>query len=194
MPALPSPPITARTQSPQKPAIRSSTISRRPGSAASVRRPLSAASTRNGTPKVPQNGVPNTGSAASVRRPPSATSSRTGTPKVQQNGVPSRLQSTKARETSDKENGTKSTVGKAESKPATKAESRTARRQTSAGILAREKGPSKDGTTQRAAKEVEGLRNFVSVIRSYARPSTSRGYGISLQCEGRGDVWHLRHG
>ncbi|KAK5138384.1 hypothetical protein LTR08_003445 [Meristemomyces frigidus] len=130
MPPLPSPPVSAgRTPTHQKSASatvsRTSTIARRPGSAASLRRPPSAAST------------PTT---------------RGGAAKVQQNGVPARLQSVvaKPRDSLGKENGSK----RVESSPAAR------RRQSSASALVRDKGPSKDGTAQRTAKEVEGLRNF----------------------------------
>ncbi|KAK4549607.1 hypothetical protein LTR36_004908 [Oleoguttula mirabilis] len=125
MPPLPSPSATGRAPAPPKPTSRPSTLSRRPGSAASVRRPPSVVSTRNDT----------------------------GSKVLQQNGVPSRLQTAKARDSSGglgKENGTK---GRVDSKP-------TARRQSSATALTKERGPSKDGTAQRTAKDVEGLRNF----------------------------------
>ena len=142
-PPLPSPPVTQRGppgQQQQRPrtAGTPSTASRRPGSAAGLKRPPSSSSARGGTPK---------------GQPVSAA----GTPKTSQSGaVPARLQNqTRSRGNSDKENGPSSA---ADEKPRGK----MVRRQTSAGIMMREKGPSKDGTTQRAAKEVEGLRNFVS--------------------------------
>ncbi|KAI7466854.1 hypothetical protein KC351_g14313 [Hortaea werneckii] len=140
-PPLPSPPVTQRGppgQQQQRPrtAGTPSTASRRPGSAAGLKRPPSSSSARGGTPK---------------GQPVSAA----GTPKTSQSGaVPARLQNqTRSRGNSDKGNGPSSA---ADEKPRGK----MVRRQTSAGIMMREKGPSKDGTTQRAAKEVEGLRNF----------------------------------
>lgn len=146
-PPLPSPPVTSRGHpgSAQHKATavggKPSTLSRRPGSAASVRRPPSVASVRGGTPRSQQNAAGNgTGSVTSRGS--------------QSGAVPSRLQSAKTRGSSDKENGGGGAVEKAPG--------RVVRRQTSTGILTREKGPSKDGTTQRAAKEVEGLRNYVS--------------------------------
>ena len=84
-----------------------------------------------------------------------------GATKVQQNGVPARLQgviAAKPRESLSKEHGNGNGAKKVESKPA------GSRRQSSASALVREKGPSKDGTAQRTAKEVEGLRNFVSLL------------------------------
>ena len=79
--------------------------------------------------------------------------------KAQQGAVPARLQGVvgaKPRDSLAKENG--NGVKKVESRPA------GSRRQSSASALVREKGPSKDGTAQRTAKEVEGLRNFVSLL------------------------------
>ncbi|KYG49087.1 hypothetical protein M433DRAFT_150437 [Acidomyces richmondensis BFW] len=131
MPPLPSPtaaahhsaaatpkPTTAATGKPP-------TVSRRPGSAASVPRPSSVASVRNSTPKAHQSTV------ASQQRAVAA----------------------KQRGGSDKENGTDhiTRVGGG---------SRAARRQTSAGILTREKLPSKDGTAQKNAKGVDGLKDY----------------------------------
>lgn len=139
MPPLPSPtaaahhsaaatpkPTTAATGKPP-------TVSRRPGSAASVPRPSSVASVRNSTPKAHQSTV------ASQQRAVAA----------------------KQRGGSDKENGTDhiTRVGGG---------SRAARRQTSAGILTREKLPSKDGTAQKNAKGVDGLKDYVSIsLRHY---------------------------
>ena len=47
--------------------------------------------------------------------------------------------------------------GSAENKPARP----STRRESAAGFRDREKPPSKDGTAQRRAKEVEGLKDFV---------------------------------
>ncbi|TKA41029.1 hypothetical protein B0A55_13320, partial [Friedmanniomyces simplex] len=72
MPPLPSsPPVTGRTQptiAPKTTASRTATVTRRPGSAASVRRPPSVASStpKNGTPKVSSQ----TGAAAGSRLQP----------------------------------------------------------------------------------------------------------------------------
>ncbi|TKA78167.1 hypothetical protein B0A55_03894 [Friedmanniomyces simplex] len=138
MPPLPSsPPVTGRTQpttAPKTTASRTATVTRRPGSAASVRRPPSVASsstTKNGTPKV---------------------SSQTGAV------AGSRLQPAKPRGNSDKENsGGGKVAGDGGSKVVS---SRPSRRQSSASVMGREKQPSKDGTAQRNAKEVEGLKDF----------------------------------
>ncbi|KAK3067390.1 Protein kinase of the Mitotic Exit Network [Teratosphaeriaceae sp. CCFEE 6253] len=143
MPALPSPPVPGRqpTTAPKTSLSRTSTVTRRPGSAASVRRPTSTTSA---------------GGAAAA-----AAAARNGTPKAAAAPVAatSRLQLAKARGSSDKENtaGSKvvgSGVGRTgSSRP-------TGRRQSSAASTAREKLPSKDGTAQRNAKEVEGLKEF----------------------------------
>ncbi|KAK4575115.1 Protein kinase of the Mitotic Exit Network [Recurvomyces mirabilis] len=88
------------------------------------------------------------GSAASVKRPPSSVASRNGTPKAPANGISARVPATKARGSADKEasGGSRNDV-----KPG--------RRQSSAAAM-RDKPPSKDGTAQRNAKEVEGLKDF----------------------------------
>ncbi|KAK4896572.1 Protein kinase of the Mitotic Exit Network [Elasticomyces elasticus] len=89
------------------------------------------------------------GSAASVRRPPSAAAVR-GTPKgTQQTVGAGRVKAGKEKE---KENGT--VVG-GKSKVVS-----SSRRQSSASLMGRDKQPSKDGTAQRNAKEVEGLKDF----------------------------------
>ncbi|KAK5702137.1 Protein kinase of the Mitotic Exit Network, partial [Elasticomyces elasticus] len=117
----PAPKTTTTTSS----VTRTSTVSRRPGSAASVRRPPSAAASRG-------NGNGGTPAAKA-----------TGTGRV------------KAGKEKEKENGT--VVG-----DKTKAVS-SSRRQSSASLMGRDKQPSKDGTAQRNAKEVEGLKDFVSL-------------------------------
>ncbi|KAK0363681.1 Protein kinase of the Mitotic Exit Network [Friedmanniomyces endolithicus] len=144
MPPLPSsPPVRGQTHptAPKTTISRASTVTRRPGSAASVRRPPSVASSttttagaasRNGTPKV---------------------SSQTGATAA----ASSRLQPVKPRGSSDKEN---SSGGKVAGGGGSKVIRGPSRRQSSASVMAREKQPSKDGTAQRNAKEVEGLKDF----------------------------------
>ncbi|KAK5105826.1 hypothetical protein LTR62_002106 [Meristemomyces frigidus] len=123
MPApLPPPPpsVTARQHSSAKSTVKTSTVTKRPGS------------------------------AASVRRPPSTAASQIGTPKVQPNGVSARVPASKARDSAAKESS--AGVG-------SKTEVKPARRQSSVAT-GRDKPPSKDGTAQRNAKEVEGLRDY----------------------------------
>lgn len=80
-----------------------------------------------------------------ARRPLSAASTRNGTPKgtVAVRAIP------KTRDSGEKEN-----------EPAKVDRKQLARRQTSASILNREPLPSKDGSAQMDAKEVEGLKDF----------------------------------
>ncbi|KAK5711737.1 Protein kinase of the Mitotic Exit Network [Elasticomyces elasticus] len=89
------------------------------------------------------------GSAASVRRPPSAAAVR-GTPAAAKVTGTGRVKAGK-----EKENGNGTVVG-----GKTKVVSSTSRRQSSASLMGRDKQPSKDGTAQRNAKEVEGLKDF----------------------------------
>ncbi|KAH9828404.1 cytokinesis protein sepH-like [Teratosphaeria destructans] len=92
------------------------------------------------------------GSSASIRRPSvtSGASTRNATPRTTQQGiVVSSQRATKVRGSSDKENVSD-----------TKPVSRSSRRQTSSSIFTREKLPSKDGTAQRNAKEVDGLKDY----------------------------------
>jgi len=102
------------------------------------------------------------GSAASAPRPSSVASVRNPTPKAQQSTVASqqRAVAAKPRGGSDKENGTDHTVRGGGG-------SRVARRQTSAGILTREKLPSKDGTAQKNAKGVDGLKDYVRIYHHH---------------------------
>lgn len=142
MPAMPSPPASGRLPPPPPrttAAAKPSTVAKRPGSAASPRRPPSVASTRPGVSKAQQSTVAS-----------------------QQRAV------TKARSGSDKENG----AADSSSSSVRMGSSRGVRRQTSAGIVARDKMPSsKDRTAQRTAKEVDGLQDYVSAYpRTPAKP------------------------
>lgn len=75
------------------------------------------------------------------------------------------LRSAKVRGSSDKENGGE------KSAPA-----RSTRRPSTASALApREKLPSKDGTAQRNAKQVEGLKDYVRVLSATTTTTTTRG-------------------
>ena len=89
---------------------------------------------------------------SSIRRPPSATSTRTTAIRTQQSTVTSQLNPTKIRAGLEKENDAN---GKTTAKPA--------RRQSNVNVPVRGKPPSKDGTAQRTAKEVEGLKDYVSI-------------------------------
>ncbi|KAF2480077.1 hypothetical protein BDY17DRAFT_327060 [Neohortaea acidophila] len=83
-----------------------------------------------------------------ARAPTAASQARSGTPKSQPNTNAASTRTAKARPASDKE----SSVGRS---------SRTSfRRESIANLVAREKPPSKDGTVQKSAKEVEGLKDF----------------------------------
>ena len=79
-----------------------------------------------------------------------ASQSRTSTPKQTSGSGTGGLRSAKVRGSSDKENGSDASSARA------------ARRGSSANVLAgREKMPSKDGTVQKHAKGVEGLKDYV---------------------------------
>lgn len=69
------------------------------------------------------------------------------------------LRSAKVRGSSDKENGDKT------------APTRSTRRGSSAAhaLAMRDKLPSKDGTAQRTAKEVEGLKDYVRATRTLVK-------------------------
>ncbi|CAK4010492.1 Cytokinesis sepH [Lecanosticta acicola] len=92
--------------------------------------------------------------AANAHRPSTAVSqSRTSTPKQASGGASGGIRATKVRGSSDKENsGDAGHSGRSAA---------AARRGSAAYALAsREKPPSKDGTVQRTAKEVEGLKDY----------------------------------
>lgn len=74
-----------------------------------------------------------------------------GTPRAPQNGDPNKLRPTKARAGASADD----------------AVMRSSRAMPAAKDGIREKAPSKDGTVQRTAKEVEGLKDFV---RSTTKP------------------------
>ena len=78
----------------------------------------------------------------------------------------------KPRGSSDKEN---SSGGKVAGGGGSKVIRGPSRRQSSASVMAREKQPSKDGTAQRNAKEVEGLKDFVSAALTLGRWTVWRG-------------------
>lgn len=79
-----------------------------------------------------------------------ASQSRTSTPKQAGGSSSGGLRSAKVRGSADKENGRDGSTGRA------------TRRASAANVLAaREKPPSKDGTVQKHAKGVEGLKDYV---------------------------------
>lgn len=76
---------------------------------------------------------------------------RHATPKAGNGSVSASIRNAKVRGSSDKENGGSGAVP-----------GRAGRRNSAASMFAmREKPPSKDGTAQRHAKEVEGLKDYV---------------------------------
>lgn len=87
-----------------------------------------------------------------ARAPTAASQARSGTPKSQQSSNAAPAKSSKIKGSSDRDS-----IGPT-SNPA-------ARRGSTAALLGRDKPPSKDGTVQRTAKEVEGLKDFVRAYR-----------------------------
>ena len=100
--------------------------------------------TTSGRPPSTQR-LPNAARASTA-----ASQARAGTPKSQQSSNGIQPKSTRIRGGSDKDS-----VGSSSTRHA-------ARRGSVAHLAGREKPPSKDGTVQRGAKEVEGLKDFVS--------------------------------
>lgn len=106
--------------------------------------PLPAPSpTTSGRPPSTQR-LPN-----AARAQTAASQARAGTPKSQQNSNGIQPKSTRIRGGTDKDS-----IGSLSTKYG-------ARRGSTAHLAAREKPPSKDGTVQRTAKDVEGLKDFV---------------------------------
>lgn len=80
------------------------------------------------------------------------TTARNGTPRQTAHGTPSRTSGSKARGTSDKDNGTE--------KASVRSVKRRESTSTSVANVTRERPPVKDGTAQSHAKEVEGLKDY----------------------------------
>lgn len=99
--------------------------------------------------------------AAQARRSSIGVSqSRTSTPKQAVGNGSGGLKSAKVRGSSDKENGN----GNGSGGGSTGAKSVARRGSSAKALAAREKIPSKDGTVQRNAKEVEGLKDYVRAL------------------------------